>query len=60
MAVIEPPANPMRPISWTTSETIAKRLVERLCQSPPFGMSWRDFAEREIARAITAASPGRK
>jgi hypothetical protein len=54
--LIDPPANPMRPISWTASETIARNLVDKLCKAPPFGMSWRAFAEREIARALAAAT----
>jgi hypothetical protein len=48
---------PLRPISFTASEIVARRVVERLCQQPPFGMSWKDYAVREIARALTAATP---
>jgi hypothetical protein len=55
MAIIDAPPNPLRPISWTASELIAKRLVTRLCQPPPHGLTWRAFAEREIARALAAA-----
>jgi hypothetical protein len=52
-----PRLGPLRPISFTASEITARRIVERLCQQPQFGMCWRDFAEREIARAIAAATP---
>jgi hypothetical protein len=48
---------PLRPISFTASEIVARRVVERLCQQPPFGMSWKDYAVREIARALAAAAP---
>jgi hypothetical protein len=48
---------PLRPISFTASEIVARRVVERLCQQPPYGLSWKDYAVREIARALTAAAP---
>jgi hypothetical protein len=51
---------PLRPISFTASEIVARRVVERLCQQPPFGMSWKDYAMREIARALAAAAPRRE
>jgi hypothetical protein len=56
MAIIEWPANPMRPISFTASEIIAQRIVARLCQQPPYDLTWKAFAEREIARALAAAA----
>jgi hypothetical protein len=43
-----------RPISWTASELLARRIVARLCQQPPRGLSWKEFAEREIARNLSA------
>jgi hypothetical protein len=52
-----PRLGPLRPISFTASEIVARRVVERLCQQPPYGLSWKDFAEREIARALAAATP---
>ena len=56
MAIIDAPANPLRPISFTASEIIARRIVARLCQQPPYGLTWKAFAEREIARALAAAT----
>jgi len=53
------PLGPLRPISFTASEIIARRIVQRLCQEPPYGLSWKEFAAKEIARAIAAASSGR-
>jgi hypothetical protein len=47
---------PLRPISFTASEIIARRIVTRLCQQPPYGLTWKAFAEREIARALAAAA----
>jgi hypothetical protein len=47
---------PLRPISFTASELIARRLVDQLCQQPPYGLTWKAFAEREIARAPAAAA----
>jgi hypothetical protein len=43
-----------RPISWTASELLARRILTRLCQQPPWGLSWKEFAEREIARNLSA------
>jgi hypothetical protein len=43
-----------RPISWTSSELTARRIVTRLCQQPPRGLSWKEFAEQEIARNLSA------
>jgi hypothetical protein len=48
------PLGPLRPISFTASEIIARRIVTRLCQQPPYGLTWKAFAEREIARALAA------
>jgi hypothetical protein len=45
---------PLRPISWTASELLAHRIVTRLCQQSPRGLSWREFAAREIARNLSA------
>jgi hypothetical protein len=54
------PTDPPRPISWTASEIIAERIVQRLYQPPPRGMSWREYAKHEIALALRAANrPGR-
>jgi hypothetical protein len=50
-------SGPLRPISFTASEIIARRIVDRLCQTPPYGLPWRDYAIREIARALSAAAP---
>jgi hypothetical protein len=52
-------AGPFRPISFTASEITARRIVERLCQEPPCGLAWKDYAVWEIARAIAAAAPPR-
>jgi hypothetical protein len=41
-------------VSFTASEVLAKRIVDRLCRRPPYGQSWREFAVREISRALTA------
>jgi hypothetical protein len=48
---------PLRPISFTANETIARQIVDRLCRQPPYGLSWKDYAIREIARALTAVTP---
>jgi len=48
---------PLRPISFTANETIARQIVDRLCRQPPYGLTWKAFAEREIARALSAATP---
>jgi hypothetical protein len=45
---------PLRPISWTASEIMARQIVKRLCQQPPRGLSWKEFAVREIARNLNA------
>jgi hypothetical protein len=45
---------PLRPISWTASEIMAREIVKRLCQQPPRGLSWKEFAVREIARNLNA------
>jgi hypothetical protein len=61
-----PPLGPLRPISFTASEIMARRIVDRLCQEPPRGLSWRDYATREISRALvlfgkaTPAQPARR
>jgi hypothetical protein len=49
-------AGPLRPISFTASEILARRIVTRLCQQPPYGLTWKAFAEREISRALAAAA----
>jgi hypothetical protein len=33
---------------------MAREIVKRLCQQPPRGMSWKEFAVREIARNLSA------
>jgi hypothetical protein len=43
-----------RPISFTASEIMAREIVKRLCQQPPRGLSWKEFAVREIARNLNA------
>jgi hypothetical protein len=48
---------PLRPISWTASEIMARQIVKRLFQQPPRGLSWKDFAVREIARNLNAFRP---
>jgi hypothetical protein len=48
---------PLRPISFTANETVARQIVDRLCRQPPYGLPWRDYAIREIARALSAAAP---
>jgi hypothetical protein len=45
---------PLRPISYTASEIMARRIVDRLCQQPPYGLSWKEFVVREIARTLAA------
>jgi hypothetical protein len=52
---------PLRPISFTASELIARQVVDRLYRQPPRGMNWRDHAIHEIALALRAAAqrPGR-
>ena len=54
--------SPTRPISFTASEIIARRVVKRLYKPPPKAMSWRDYAIQEIALALRAAAarPGRE
>jgi hypothetical protein len=49
-------ANPFRPIASTASERVAAAVVDRLCKPVPKGWTWREYAEREIALAIHAAS----
>jgi hypothetical protein len=45
---------PLQPISFTASEIVARQIVKRLCQQPPRGLSWKEFAVREIARNLNA------
>ncbi len=45
---------PLRPISFTASELVARQIVNRLCQQPPRGISWKEFAVREIAQNLIA------
>jgi hypothetical protein len=40
-------SGPFRPISFTASEITARRIVERLCQEPPYGVAWKDYAVRD-------------
>ena len=49
-------ANPFRPIASTASERIAAAVVDRLCKPIPKGWTWREYAQREVALAIQAAS----
>jgi hypothetical protein len=51
-----PHLGPLRPISFTASEILARRIVTKLCQQPPYGLTWKAFAEREISRALAAAA----
>ena len=57
-----PRLGPLRPISYTASEIMARRIVARLCQRPPHGLTWKEYAVREIARALAVAGarPGRE
>ena len=41
-------------------EMVARRIVTWLCQAPPYGLTWKAFAEREIARALAAAALERR
>jgi hypothetical protein len=50
-------SGPLRPISFTANETVARQIVDRLCRQPPYGLPWRDYAVREIARALSAVTP---
>jgi hypothetical protein len=50
-------SGPLRPISFTANETVGRQIVDRLCRQPPYGLRWRDYAIREIARALSAATP---
>jgi hypothetical protein len=52
-------SGPLRPISFTANETIARQIVDKLCRQPPYGLPWREYALREIARALSAATPRR-
>jgi hypothetical protein len=54
MASIDRRLGPLRPISFTASEIMARQIVNRLCQQPPRGLSWKEFAVREIARNLNA------
>jgi hypothetical protein len=54
MPSIDRGLGPLRPISWTASELLARRIVTRLCQQPPRGLAWKEFAVREIARNLNA------
>jgi hypothetical protein len=62
MASIDRRFGPLRPISFTASEILAKQVVDRLYRLPPRGMTWRDHAIYEIALALRAAAarPGRE
>jgi hypothetical protein len=50
---------PLRPISSTASELVARQIVTRLCQQPPRGMTWKEFAVWEIARNLNAFARSR-
>jgi hypothetical protein len=52
-------SGPLRPISFTANEMIARQIVARLCRQSPYGLPWREYAIREIARALSAAAPRR-
>jgi hypothetical protein len=59
MANIDRSFGPLRPISFTASEMVAREIVKRLCQQPPRGLSWKEFAVREIARNLNAFAQSR-
>jgi hypothetical protein len=54
MSRIDRRLGPLRPISYTASEIMARQIVDRLCQQPPYGLSWKEFAVREISRTLCA------
>jgi hypothetical protein len=43
-------------LSFTPNEIVAQQIVARLCRRPPYGQAWRDYAVKEIARALTTAT----
>jgi hypothetical protein len=47
-------------LSSTPNETIARRIVDRLCRRPPYGLAWREFAVREISGALAAEALRRR
>jgi hypothetical protein len=47
-------------ISYTANEVIARQIVDRFCRKPPYGQGWRDYAVREISRALAVAAVRRK
>jgi hypothetical protein len=47
---------PLRPVSTSANEQVARLIVERISRTPPCRMSWRDYAVAEITRALNAAS----
>jgi hypothetical protein len=59
MSRIDRSFGPLRPISFTASEILAREIVKRLCQQPPRGLSWKEFAVREIARNLNAFARSR-
>lgn len=54
MSSINRGIGPLHPISFTANEIMAREIVKRLCQQPPRGLSWKEFAVREIARNLYA------
>jgi hypothetical protein len=46
---------PLRPISTSANEQVARLIVERISRTPPYRMSWREYAVTEITRALNAA-----
>jgi hypothetical protein len=47
---------PLRQISFTASEILARQVVDKLYRLPPRGMSWREHAIHEIGLALRAAA----
>jgi hypothetical protein len=47
-------------VRFTPNEAIARKVVDRLCRRPPYGLSWRDFAILEITRALATAATCRR
>jgi hypothetical protein len=39
---------PLRPVSTSANEQVARLIVERISRTPPYRMSWRDYAVAEI------------
>jgi hypothetical protein len=47
---------PLRPISFTASEILARQVVDKLYRLPSRGMTWREHAIHEISLALRAAA----